>query len=680
MTPSRKKVIFVGSTSYSGSTMMDLVVANDPRGFSCGELSFTYRPEQAHHLTPRCACADPTCRIWKNLRDVPEKDFYPAFFDQHPGIDFAVDSSKDPLWIARQRGYLAAHGIDSAVLIIWKDPLEIAASFKSRKKLDQWKRHWMNYHRLLVHQLGADFITLSYRDFATRPERLEAVCAQLGIPYFEGKERYWEKVHHTLFGNRSARRHLNEVEATLMGGTYVDSSQLHSIYYKAPNDPELAAHIARQKAEDPLIGRMEAFLEARGREEATPLPEGLAMSDRDVALRRIRRSLPRRDVVKARARVTLNLHPKPQPAPDRAKRQLAFVLPGHVSAQAGGAEYQASLILQELARASGHEGREATYLCRQGNLGYAHPSHRVSVLPKIPVLSRYTYFVDLPVLTARLKALKPAVIYNRDAGAYTWACAKAAKATGAKFVLHLAHDKDVTPMQKPYPRNFLKRIDKTFLEKSVTAADHIIAQTPLQAELLKKHYDRDVDMVLPNAQPVPTLPDPALRADPPMVLWVANFKDFKQPELFLDLARRLEGTGAQFVMVGQAKDDYADLRRQIEAQPNLTHLGALPQGEVLDLMARAAIFVNTSTAEGFPNTFLQAWMRAVPVVSLNADPGDALQKGMGYRSGSLEAMEADIARLLADPALRAEVGARARAFSAEAFGLPALSPLLDLLT
>ena len=235
-------------------------------------------------------------------------------------------------------------------------------------------------------------------------------------------------------------------------------------------------------------------------------------------------------------------------------------------------------------------------------------------------------------------------------------------------------------MQKPYPRNFLKRIDKTFLEKSVTAADHIIAQTPLQAELLKKHYDRDVDMVLPNAQPVPTLPDPALRADPPMVLWVANFKDFKQPELFLDLARRLEGTGAQFVMVGQAKDDYADLRRQIEAQPNLTHLGALPQGEVLDLMARAAIFVNTSTAEGFPNTFLQAWMRAVPVVSLNADPGDALQKGMGYRSGSLEAMEADIARLLADPALRAEVGARARAFSAEAFGLPALSPLLDLLT
>ena len=674
----RKKVIFVGSTSYSGSTMMDLVLANDPKGFSCGELSFIYRPEQAHHLTPRCACADPTCRIWQNLEGVPEKEFYTAFFAQHPEIDFAVDSSKDPLWIARQRRYLAAAGIDSAVLIIWKDPLEIGASFKSRGKLDLWKRHWMNYHRLLVHQLGSDFITLSYRDFATSPARLEEVCRQLGIPYFEGKERYWEHVHHTLFGNRSARRHLNAVEASLMGGTYVDSSQLHSIYYKAPNDPDLAAHIEKQRVEDPLIGRMEAFLEARGREETTPLPEGLAMDDKDVTLRRIRRSLPRAEVVRARFRVTANLPAKPVPAPDPAKRQVAFVLPGHVSAVAGGAEYQASLILQELAAAEGGESREATYLCRKANLGYAHPSHRISVVPKVPFLGRYAYFCDVPVLSARLKALNPAVIYNRDAGAYTWACAKAAKATGAKLVLHLAHDKDVTPLQKPYPRNFLKRIDKALLEKGLLAADHIIAQTPEQAALLKQHYGREVDMVLPNAQPVPDLPDPALRANPPMVLWVANFKDFKQPEIFVELARRLGSQGAQFLMVGQAGEAYAPLLKEIKGVPNLRHLGALPQGEVLDLMSRASIFVNTSTAEGFPNTFLQAWMRAVPVVSLNADPDEALQKGMGFRSGSLDAMERDIARLLEDPSLRDEIGQRARAYSSEKFGLDALSPLLSL--
>jgi hypothetical protein len=34
------------------------------------------------------------------------------------------------------------------------------------------------------------------------------VCYCVGLDYFEGKHRYWEKVHHMLFGNHSAKRHL----------------------------------------------------------------------------------------------------------------------------------------------------------------------------------------------------------------------------------------------------------------------------------------------------------------------------------------------------------------------------------------------------------------------------------------------------------------------------------------
>lgn len=664
-------VLFLGGASGRDNSQLALILANRPEGFACGQAGLLFDPQAPAHLAPRCACADPTCRIWQRLKGTPEESFFPALFDQQPGLRYIVDSTGDPLWIARARRQLAAAGIASAVILPWQAPAPEGAA------------PWLTHHRQLLQEPGAeapaqdvlaqdilaqDILALPAADLA-RPDRLAALAARLGLPWSEGQTRYWQKTHHMLFGDPAIRGRLNPVEAALAGA-------------QAPEGPETAAPAA--PPEDPRIGQILALLTARDiaapAGAAPALPAALALSPAEhQALARQHRAR-RRALWPARLRRALRLPPVPGPRPDRAKRQLAFVLPGHVSAQAGGAEYQANLILQELARAPGAEGRQASYLCREGDLGFAHPAYRLSVLPKVPVLARYAYFVDLPLLLARLKALKPAVIYNRDAGAYTWACARAARACGAKLVLHLAHDKDVTPMQKPYPRNFLKRIDKALLEKGLVQADHIIAQTPLQAELLERHYGRKVDLVLPNAQPVPDLPDPGLRADPPLVLWVANFKAFKQPELFLELARRLEGTGAQFVMVGQAKDDYAELLRQIAAQPNITHLGALPQGAVLDLMARAAIFVNTSTAEGFPNTFLQAWMRAVPVVSLNADPGDALIKGMGYRSGSLEAMERDIARLLDDPALRAEIGTRARAYSSEKFGLAALAPLLDLLT
>jgi hypothetical protein len=63
--------------------------------------------------------------------------------------------------------------------------------------------------------------------------------------------------------------------------------------------------------------------------------------------------------------------------------------------------------------------------------------------------------------------------------------------------------------------------------------------------------------------------------------------------------------------------------------------------------------VNTSTAlgEGFPNTFIQAWLRGTPVLSLEVDPDSLLADGrLGLCSNSSsDQLIRDLHTLLGDP-------------------------------
>ena len=47
---SERMVIFVGGTSFSGSTLVDMMLANDPAGLSCGEVYAIFYPYRRHHL------------------------------------------------------------------------------------------------------------------------------------------------------------------------------------------------------------------------------------------------------------------------------------------------------------------------------------------------------------------------------------------------------------------------------------------------------------------------------------------------------------------------------------------------------------------------------------------------------------------------------------------------------
>ena len=206
-----------------------------------------------------------------------------------------------------------------------------------------------------------------------------------------------------------------------------------------------------------------------------------------------------------------------------------------------------------------------------------------------------------------------------------------------------------------------------FLYKfAIKRADGIIAQNKYQQRLLKTNFNRE-SVLIKSIHVLPIeKPD---KAASPIVLWAATVREPKQPELFLKLARQIPEANFQMIGGGAPGEDarYFEQIKELASQVlNLEFVGFVPYHQINQFFARASIFVNTSSSEGFPNTFLQAWARYTPVVSLNADPdGVICHHKLGFYSKSFEQMAKDIKLLLKDGKLRAEMGANGRRYVEE---------------
>ena len=165
------------------------------------------------------------------------------------------------------------------------------------------------------------------------------------------------------------------------------------------------------------------------------------------------------------------------------------------------------------------------------------------------------------------------------------------------------------------------------------------------------------------------------------VLWVSNLRALKRPELALELARQLPQVNFSFVggPMPRGETYYEDVRAAAARLPNVKMHGAVRYADSGTLFDRAKLFLNTSSIEGFPNTFLQAWIRGVPVVTF-FDP-DALVKRMAlgrHLFGRAEMREA-IRSLLEDASDRQQIGRRARDFATREYTTGVAARYLELL-
>lgn len=277
-----KKVIFVGGTMFSGTTFFHLTLANDPKGFSIGEVKSLLRPVTDTRSAMVCNCGDPTCDLWERVEKKGTNHLYETIFDLHPDVEYIVDSSKVVTWINSQTNRLAKAGIETKHVVIWKTLLEYAYSLhkRSRLQIENGKQlgYWPNYHRIF-YSLIKEFATVRYNDYTRDNQRvLQAVCAYLGIPYFEGKERFWEKTHHALAGNFTAQLHLHEKgslgyqdlahranvsDLDMVPSLGFATAHYRKIYYENPDEEIVGPSIAALRRKYPYLDEIEAMLNSR---------------------------------------------------------------------------------------------------------------------------------------------------------------------------------------------------------------------------------------------------------------------------------------------------------------------------------------------------------------------------------------------------------------------------------
>jgi len=253
-------------------------------------------------------------------------------------------------------------------------------------------------------------------------------------------------------------------------------------------------------------------------------------------------------------------------------------------------------------------------------------------------------------------------------------CRLLRKKNNCKLIFHIAHDRDVHITSYPKLRPWLVPENK-LMQYGIRNAETIIAQTHYQAEQLAKNYGRSA-VVIPNGHPVSV--DCQKAVLPIRVLWVANWKPMKQPEIFFRLVAAL-GTekNVHFIMLGRTAG-YEQLVENAK-QIGIDVRGEVTNDKVNELLTDSHILVNTSRQEGFSNTFIQAWMRRVPVVSLQVDPDNILQREeIGFCSGSFEKLVADTSRLFTDHQLRDSMGDKARAYAVKHYSLDNLRQVVQI--
>ena len=253
-----------------------------------------------------------------------------------------------------------------------------------------------------------------------------------------------------------------------------------------------------------------------------------------------------------------------------------------------------------------------------------------------------------------------------------WGCAvEVAKLVGVRTIFAAGVDSDVQPRRALFRHPHwwplyawgLARTDRIFVQHTGQLAD--LAPRWRAKAYIVPSIAGEMTAVKPHAE----------RAK--YVAWVAMLRQPKRPDILIAIARK--APAIRFVVCGgptpfASPSGYSErIIEALQAQPNIAFLGKVASQKTQQIIADAAMLLSTSDAEGFPNTFLEAWSSGTPVISLKIDPDRIIERQeLGTVSGTVERATADIMALMEAPQRRNKIALRARQYVAETHSAAAI--------
>jgi glycosyltransferase involved in cell wall biosynthesis len=228
---------------------------------------------------------------------------------------------------------------------------------------------------------------------------------------------------------------------------------------------------------------------------------------------------------------------------------------------------------------------------------------------------------------------------------------------GRRLVYSVSSDVDCVrdlPNLRPLRERVLYRF-------GLRRADRIIVQTSRQQALLREEFGLRSQIISMPSRGFGPAGDRSAKFSgmPKRVLWAGRFNPEKRLDMLLDLAQRHPEVA--FDVVGEPNQDTAyarDVTRRARGVANVELHGRVSHDRMGNFYRRAALLCCTSTYEGFPNVFIEAWSAGVPVIT-TFDPDSVIStNGLGGVAADLGELDAALGEMLApEPWLAASLAA-----------------------
>ena len=240
-----------------------------------------------------------------------------------------------------------------------------------------------------------------------------------------------------------------------------------------------------------------------------------------------------------------------------------------------------------------------------------------------------------------LMTIRPRLIVFRGANRSLFPLSIMAKLFGVKLVMFGASDVNFEPGKELVGSDFNRKL----YHRAIRHIHYFVTQNQHQHDTLLKNYGKD-SLTMYNIWGEA----PANELDiPPQsdAVWVANFRKLKRAEWVLAAAKQCKDY--HFVMAGGGNDMYyRNVQKEAGEIENLDFLGPKSFFYTNSLIQKSKVLLCTSTFEGFPNTFLQAWSNGLPVISTVDPSGIIAENGLGEVVDNETELVAALVRVLED--------------------------------